>query len=466
MSGLRLAAATLLAVVVTGSTGAEATPRIDTPLLSFALSSVEEPMGLCATDLQGHTFRLTGPPRTAFGVVPVLPKWSPDGSRLGFLGGPTTLKFVDADGTERGSESWWSGDGEHSSAIITGFAWSPDNRTLAVVVRTGFKYGGEESTLWVRGSRSISVYSGRGILGLLPSWSPDGSRIAFSNSFTRTAYVVDMDGQNLHEVMDGADDPVWSPDGQKLAYVEVDPENHSVGLAVARADGNGRRRLTAGRVLSPSWSPDGNTIAFVRDLGSSSEIEVIKVDGTGERVVVDRAASFPGPAWSPGGDAIAYTSLAEPSGVRVVDPDGTNERIVETGLPGSAASLPAWRAAAPLPTHRRRCVIAGTPEADVLRGTSRGDVIYGDAGNDRIYGGGRHDVIFGGAGRDELHGAAGSDDLDGGPGHDRLFGGPGNDFFMTADGVRDWLFGGAEMDIGSYDLRLDRHKSVERYWPR
>ena len=104
-------------------------------------------------------------------------------------------------------------------------------------------------------------------------------------------------------------------------------------------------------------------------------------------------------------------------GIGLVSPDGTNERIVETGLPGASLSFPAWRRPAPLPTHRRACVITGTPGADVLRGKNRGDVLYGGAGDDRIYGAGGNDVLIGG------------------PGHDRLFGGPGKDVFQAKDGA-------------------------------
>jgi len=423
-----------MVAAVIGSTGAGATPQIDAPLLAFDV----EPgfLGLCATDLQGHTFRLTDP-----GLLGARPTWSPDGSRLAFMARSTTLQFVDAEGIDRGSLWWPSGDGEHTSSRISGFAWSPDNRMLAVTILTAFKYGGVRSELWVNGDGSRPVYSGGMISS--PSWSPNGTRIAFSDSFTRKAYVIDANGQNLHEVLDFADGPVWSPDGQKLAYVVVDADNRSVGLAVAGADGSGQQKLTAGKVLSPTWSPDSGTIAFTR-LGTSARLEVIKPDGTDGRVI---AAEGWGPAWSPDGSAIAFGTQEEPAGIHVVNTDGTNERVVETGLPGAVSSSAAWRRPAPLPTHRRRCVIAGTPRAEVLRGKNRGDVLYGGGGDDTIHAAGGDDVIIGG------------------PGHDRLFGGDGNDFFMAKDGRRDHLFGGAGKDVGAYDVKLDRHKSVEYYVP-
>jgi Tol biopolymer transport system component len=432
MTALRLAAATLVAVAAAGSIGAGATPRTGVPLLAFAL---EPGLGVCATDLEGHTFRLADPRQSAAYL-----SWSPDGSQLVFRSGQSTVSFVDAEGHNKGILSWPSGDGENYSTSVSGFAWSPDSRALAGVVTTAYHYGGVQSQLWVSQGTTRTLYYG-GLIGQ-PSWSPDGSQIAFSTGKT---YVVDPDGRNLRKVLDSADQPVWSPDGQRLAYVVLGAERRPMGLAVARADGSGQQLLVEGKALSPAWSPDGSTIAFTRDLGTAREIDVIKADGTDERRVASGAVGFPGPVWSPDGDAIAYAREEEPMRIAVVKPDGTNERIVDTSLPGASLSFPAWRRSAPLPTHRRACVVTGTPGADVLRGKERGDVLFGGAGNDRLYGAGGKDVLFGGSG------------------HDSLFGGAGNDLFNTRDAKRDYLFGGPGWDQGSYDLYRDRVKSVERY---
>lgn len=433
---MRLAAAALVAVAAAGSSGAGATPRTGAPLLTFALGPG---LGVCATDLEGHTFRLADPRQWDADL-----SWSPDGSQLVFRSGQSTVSFVDAEGHNKGILSWPSGDGENSSTSVSGLAWSPDSRSLAGVVTTAYHYGGYRSELWVSQGQRRTLYYG-GVIGQ-PSWSPDGSRIAFSDSTGKT-YFVDPDGRNLRKVLDSAEQPVWSPDGQRLAFTVLGAERQRVGLAIARADGSGQQLLTEGKVLSPAWSPDGSVIAFTRDLGTSHEIDVIKPDGTDERRLAGGAVLFPGPVWSPDGDAVAYARGKEsgPLRIAVVRPDGTNERIVETSLPGAGLSFPAWRRPAPLPTHRRACVVTGTPGADVLRGRERGDVLFGGAGNDRLYGAGGKDVLFGGSG------------------HDRLFGGAGNDLFNTRDAKRDYLFGGPGWDQGSYDLYRDRVKSVERY---
>src|SRR5262245_16176276 len=173
MSAFRLAAVTLIVVAVAGSNGAGAKPRVDAPLLTFSS------LGLCATDLQGHTFRLTEPRQWGTNS-----SWSPDGSQLAFISGQTRVSFIDAEGHSKGSLSWPSGDGEHASSSVGGLAWSPDGRSFAGVLTTGYHYGGVRSELWLTGGRSRTEYyrtlSYGGVISQ-PSWSPDGWEIGFSD---------------------------------------------------------------------------------------------------------------------------------------------------------------------------------------------------------------------------------------------------------------------------------------------
>lgn len=441
MRGLRFAAAMIFAVAAAGSVGAAATPRVDQPLLTFA---VDDWLGLCATDLQGHTFRLTDPRQSS-----LFASWSPDGRLLAYMDGYKRFVIVDAEGQVRRSSTWTGNSG------VAALVWSPDGREFASVGYWGiYTWLSVINADGTRGSTIVEGASGQ------PSWSPDGARILFSMS--SAAYVVDSSGANKTKLIDDASESVWSPDGGKIAYVGLAPNGKHVSLGVAQADGSEPHALAQGEISSPAWSPDGSTIAFSRLVGTSFEVVLIKPDGTDEHTI----ALGRGPVWAPDGSWVAFASPAEASWqsqTAVVRPDGTDEHIIETGLPGALTTAQFWRRSAPLPSHRRPCVFQGTARADVIRGTNRADVLFGDAGEDRIYGAGGNDVLFGDAGRDAIYGAKGKDILIGGPGHDRLFGGPGNDFFETKDGVRDYLFGGPGSDRGSYDLYEDRIKSVEHY---
>ena len=73
-----------------------------------------------------------------------------------------------------------------------------------------------------------------------PSWSPDGTRIAFNRD--HHIYVMDSDGRNLIELTGGSE-PSWSPDGAKIAFTSLP--------SVEKTDlGHGRRRGQPGTVDS------------------------------------------------------------------------------------------------------------------------------------------------------------------------------------------------------------------------
>jgi hypothetical protein len=426
MSALRLAVGTLIVVAAAGSTSVGARPRANPPLLTFV---ADGHLGLCATDLEGHTFRLSGPRESG-----ALASWSPDGSLLSYVDGKKLL-FVDAEGRVRQSRDWRTGNSGVSSLV-----WSPDARRFA-----GVSYWGVYSWLWVMntdgtGARTIVEEAGYNNLPQ-PTWAPDGSRILFSTS--STTYIVDPNGGDPQKLLGRATEAVLSPDGRRLAYVALGPDGKSVGLGLAQADGSDPHTVVQGAILEPAWSPDGSTIAFGRAEGTTSQLVLVDPNGTNERAI----ASGMRPSWSPDGSWIAFAQqdATYRSHAFVVRPDGTDLRPVESGMPGDNTSTLFWRPSAPFPEHRRRCVLAGTAGADIIKGTNRGDVLLGDAGRDRLYGRGGDDVLIGGIG------------------HDDLYGGPGEDFIDAYDGIRDYLFGGPGSDRGSYDLYRDRRRSIEHY---
>ena len=86
--------------------------------------------------------------------------------------------------------------------------------------------------------------------------------------------------------------PSWSPDGSKIAFAavrnvnRVDPWNANLDIFVMNADGTHPVRLTEdGRAnWLPSWSPDGKRIVFERTILNDpiyADIYVMNADGTG-----------------------------------------------------------------------------------------------------------------------------------------------------------------------------------------
>jgi len=123
--------------------------------------------------------------------------------------------------------------------------------------------------------------------------------------------------------------PTWSPDGSKLAYV-VGP-NHHVNLVVADGDGAHPRRVATDLpTFGFAWSPDGGSIA-VRTLTEHGAARVSVIDvATG--VVRDLPAldgDWWNLAWSPDGTRFAF---AGPAGLWVQDLDGSHRQTLVSDL--------------------------------------------------------------------------------------------------------------------------------------
>lgn len=299
----------------------------------------------------------------------ISPAWSPDGKRIAFVSsrsGSTELYVMDADGrnvqqvTDLG---WW----------IERPSWSPKGVQIAF---TCYPNGvGDQPSVCVidrDGGNLRNLSESIGMNGVVPSWSPDGGRIAFISSGPRTTesiYVMNADGSVAYPLMtqvDGASDPVWSPDGEWLAFSgSVDGSQDRIWVVSAR--GGRPRQVSAngdGMDLRPAWSPDGTRIAFVRARGLSDVVILVaEADGSGEHEISGDAPINHYPSWSPDGTEIAFVAGFLGEGERredvvidavlqVVSADGSNLRTIARDL--VMRPSPVWRPAgewtAPEPT--------------------------------------------------------------------------------------------------------------------
>jgi Tol biopolymer transport system component len=182
-----------------------------------------------------------------------------------------------------------------------------------------------------------------------PSWSPDGSKIAFVSDRSGNAdvWVIDSNGGNpVNLTDDEAKDhsPAWSPDGQWIAFASLRDSLYWE-LYVMAADGTDVQRLTwweDASDLSPSWSPDGTRLAFASKRDGNWEIYTMDRDGSNLVRLTDHPADDTNPAWSPDGSRIAFESLREGyAEIYVVAVIG-GEAINVSNAPFSSEHGPTW----------------------------------------------------------------------------------------------------------------------------
>ena len=214
------------------------------------------------------------------------PAWSPGGRRIAFTyvaHGEERIAVMNVDGT--GVELLTP-----ATMRTIHPSWTPDGTRLLFCtdddLRPPAKNASDLYSLDMR-TKTLTRFMTGGV-NTFPVMSPDGKRIAFRrmlgemNSEVFVANADGSDARNLtnHPAFDGW--PSWSPDGTRIAFASN--RNAAYQIWVMNADGSAPRLVanTEGRATSPQWSRDGKKIYFPNcvhvDFGLSCQIYAVSVE--------------------------------------------------------------------------------------------------------------------------------------------------------------------------------------------
>jgi dipeptidyl aminopeptidase/acylaminoacyl peptidase len=174
---------------------------------------------------------------------------------------------------------------------------------------------GEQADIYTftsRGTEGTKLTSDEINWELDPSWSPDGTRIAYVDTAPGPLAGIDVmnaDGTGVEPLFSSGNSvqrPQWSPDGSKIAFVQTLPDSNA-DIYVMNADGSHVVQLTTwqGVDMWPSWSPDGSKITFSSGRTGGNDVFVMNADGSNQVQLTSNKTSL-APTWSPDGTQIAY----------------------------------------------------------------------------------------------------------------------------------------------------------------
>ena len=311
-------------------------------------------------DNPGDITNLTDNGSTSYDTQPV---WSPDGKKVAFVAtfnnvmAPTPNIYVMEPEAPEQSVNLAVQVTHYANGNVPldELAWSPDGSKIAFA--RGIANPGSQLLFVVNSDGStaeplqISPHGGH------PSWSPDGTRLAFW--FSKQVYLKNANGSGLETPLPNGEgrEPAWSPDGSRIAFGFPAHPAEFLDLHIVPAGGAGAPVIVTSNTqfLFESWAPDSTKIAYRDTAPTNNEggyVRVVNADGSGDHglpIVQGLNANGPAPSWSPDGTRLVFhgfyfgdinTEADNTDRVYIANANGSGS---VTSLTGDKSSEPAWR---------------------------------------------------------------------------------------------------------------------------
>jgi TolB protein len=259
-----------------------------------------------------------------------VPRWSPDGRLVAFLGRGNALWTTDV-------QTLRSDRLIENLQIYTDFDWSPDSTTIAFSRREVVPF-----------IITINVHTGHTNFiteGTWPNYLPDGKRIVFvrTENGQSQLYAINIDGTDKRQITHLTEPGeihslVVSPDGTKGAYAF--PAVSAAGVYIVDLATGAVTKTPPGPLghdFNPAWSPDSQHLAYNAStdegpMGLRGIVRVVNREGAEEHDLTDTACFAGRLVFSPDSRNIAYSNcLAIAPQLTVVSPHTRPIQITARG---------------------------------------------------------------------------------------------------------------------------------------
>jgi Tol biopolymer transport system component len=188
-------------------------------------------------------------------------------------------------------------------------AWSPNGSLIAFERRLVQDGTRGEPAIWLAqpDGTSFGPVTEASQAGTRPVWSPDSSRLAFTEGTSQTVTIYAFTSM-FQTFTDSSGEPVaWSPDSVALIYVDAQGALRQANL---ETDTTREIVVTPGVSYStPAWSPDGAWVAVVQQPSptAAGALWLLRPDSSEQRQLTDPdGASDSQPGWSPDSQRLGF----------------------------------------------------------------------------------------------------------------------------------------------------------------
>lgn len=229
--------------------------------------------------------------------------------------GHMDLYLINADGSELTQIT-------HTNDDIIAPSWSPDGSYLAFLIS---KFNQLNIAILPLESVLADVSADHSIVlvedpveSSPPAWSPDGSMLFYAAAPGENIdlYKIDLDGKNKVQITDTdfhEKHPALAPDGTKLVYSSDRSGSFDIYLIddfdLRNPQIQSPIQITFGEgdELFPAWSPDGSRIVFTTTEKGSKDISYIDLESRTVHSIQDSSADEWKAAWSPDSTQLVFS---------------------------------------------------------------------------------------------------------------------------------------------------------------